>query len=65
MKKEKKIVRLFLDIGGYYLCDDALDYLDARGRAFPTKAAALRAAREDWRRDGYTHAKVGSRLIRL
>ena len=55
----KKTARIFEDIGGYYVCDDDLDYLDARGRAHATKAAALRAAWES----GYTHA-VGSGCYR-
>jgi len=54
-----KTARIFRDVGGYYVCDDDLDYLDARGHAYPTKAAALRAAWEQ----GYTHA-VGSGCYR-
>jgi hypothetical protein len=38
------VVRVFEDVGGFYFCDDSLDYLDARGPAFPTRAAATRAA---------------------
>jgi hypothetical protein len=48
-----KMARVFEDVGGYYVCDDNLDYLDARGRAYPTKAAAMRAAADA----GYTHAR--------
>ena len=58
-KKMRKVVRIFEDVGGYYLSDDSLDFLDARGRSYPTKAAALRAAREEWAPLGYTHA-IGS-----
>jgi len=50
-----KTARIFADVGGYYWCDDELDYLDARGKAHRTKADAQRAAKEA----GYTHA-VGS-----
>ena len=55
-----RVARIFEDVGGYYVCDDALDYLDARGMPHATKAAALRAAATDYG-DGefYTHA-VGS-----
>lgn len=44
MKENKIVARIFEDIGGYYICDDDLDYLDAGGHAYPTKAAAMRAA---------------------
>jgi hypothetical protein len=52
MKAEKRVARVFEDVGGYYVCDDAEDFLDMRGRAYDTKAEALRAAN----RSGYTHA---------
>jgi hypothetical protein len=55
MKTEKTTARVFADVGGYYFCDEELEYLDARGTAYPSKAAALRAAYGA----GYTHA-VGS-----
>lgn len=47
------IARIFEDVGGYYICDDSLDYLDARGAAYPNKASAMRSAAEQ----GYTHAR--------
>lgn len=49
------MARIFEDVGGYYICDDSLDYLDARGNGYDSKAAALRAAYAA----GYTHA-IGS-----
>lgn len=49
---KKSMARVFEDVGGYYFCDDGLDYLDARGAAYDSKAAALRAAYAA----GYTHA---------
>ena len=55
-KKMRKIVRIFESAGSYYLSDDSLSYLDATGRAYKTKAEALRAAREIWKAEGYTHA---------
>lgn len=63
---KNKIARIFIDVGGIYVCDDALPYLDTRGGAYPTKASALRAAAEQ----GYTHAKGsgtyrGNRLSKL
>lgn len=51
----KKIARIFEDEGKYYFCDDTLEYLDARGTNYPTKADAQKAAAES----GYTHM-VGS-----
>lgn len=52
---ERIVARVFFDIGGIYFCDNDLDYLDTRGCAYPTKAAAMRAAADA----GYTHA-IGS-----
>ena len=47
----RAVARIFDDVGGYYVCSDAINHLDARGRCYPTKAAAMRAAAEM----GYTH----------
>jgi len=49
------IARIFEDVGGYYVCSESEDYLDTRGKAYPTKSEAQRAAA----RAGYTHM-VGS-----
>lgn len=38
------IARIFEDFRGYFVCDEDLEYLDARGTAYPTKAQAMRAA---------------------
>jgi len=51
----KKLARIFEDAGGYFVCSDKLDYLDARGKPYRTKKAAQQAAKEM----GYTHC-VGS-----
>lgn len=48
---EIKTARIFESTGGYYVCNEELDYLDARGPGYPTKAQAMRAAYES----GYTH----------
>lgn len=48
------VARIFEDVGGYYICDED-GPLDARGKAYDTKADALRAAATC----GYTHA-IGS-----
>ena len=45
--------RIFEDVGGYYICDDDLDYLDTRGYPSRTKAEAMRVAKDS----GYTHAR--------
>lgn len=51
MKENSKIARIFRDVSGYYVCDDE-GPLDTRGRAYPTKAAAMEGAV----RDGYQYA---------
>lgn len=51
--KSKIIARIFEDVGGYYVCDETLPYLDARGKGYRSKAQAMRAARLN----GYTHAR--------
>ena len=51
----RKVARIFSEADGYHVGDDKLDYLDARGKPFRTKAAAMRYALTN----GYTHA-VGS-----
>ena len=56
----KKVARVFEECTGkYHYCDDALPYLDARGKAFDTKRQALEAAYMA----GFTHA-VGSGTYR-
>ena len=52
MATEHHTVCVFADVDGYHWCDSQFDYLDARGKAYKTKADALRAAA----REGYTHA---------
>lgn len=49
----KRIARVFADCDGYHWCDESLDFLDARGRAYKTKAEAMRAA---YVFGEYTHA---------
>ena len=51
----KSTARIFEDVGGYFICDDTSDFLDARGTPHASKAEALRAAYQS----GYTHA-IGS-----
>ena len=47
-----RIARVFEESDGFHFSCNSLDYLDARGKAYKTKADALRAAF----RCGYTHA---------
>lgn len=51
----KRTARIFEDVGGYYVCSEAGEFLDTRGPAYRTKADALRAATVS----GYEYA-VGS-----
>src|SRR5574338_47961 len=55
-QNRKKIARIFQENdGNYYVCDNALDYLDARGQPHKTKKSAILHA---YHLD-YTHA-IGS-----
>jgi hypothetical protein len=52
---KRTVARIFREVNGlYYVCDDSIPALDARGQGYRTKAEAMRAAARD-----YTHA-VGS-----
>lgn len=53
--KKEDIARIFEDVNGYFVCGEADDFLDARGRGYRTKTEAQRAAAES----GYTHM-IGS-----
>lgn len=55
MSETKIIARIFEDVGGYYVCDERLNYFDTRRYRHPNKSSALRSAL----RNGYTHA-IGS-----
>ena len=49
---DKDVAIIFLEGDGLYrISGTGLGFLDARGRAYPTKAAAIRAAADM----GYTH----------
>lgn len=49
---KKKVARITTEIGkGWIVSNDALPYIDARGRGYKTAREAIQAARED----GYTH----------
>ena len=57
---QKRIARIFEECTGqYHYCDDALPYLDARGRGYTTKRQAMLAAYDA----GYTHGR-GSGVYR-
>jgi len=53
--------RVFEECSGFHYCCDSLDYLDARGPGYPSRASALRNAYSS----GFTHAihKGKSRAI--
>jgi hypothetical protein len=42
------MVHLFEEADGFHFCDRGLGFLDARGRGFKSRHAALRAARESF-----------------
>lgn len=50
-----KTARIFEDVGGYYICDESSEFLDACGSSYSRISDALRAAIYN----GYTHA-IGS-----
>lgn len=61
-----KIARIFEDTGGYYICNDNCEYLDARGTAYKYKSSAMKSAKMY----GYTHARgsgtyKGNKLTKL
>jgi hypothetical protein len=68
----KSIARIFEDVGGFYYSREDADFLDMRGCCYPSRAAALRACRqncedaEKWG-DGapYTHARIYGRVVKL
>lgn len=60
---EKVVAYVFEDIGGWYICADDAGMLDTRGKAHPSKTAAIAALR--WAAksgiDGqYTHYRTGT-----
>ena len=71
MGKEKRIARIFGEATGkYHICDDALDYLDARGRAYDSRRQAIASLRADLRdyppeAGCYTHYRVGNRIAKI
>ena len=57
-----KTVYIFADVDGWYMCDDA-GPLDTGGRCYPSKNAAIAAARYS---DQWTHYTVeGARARKL
>lgn len=44
----KVVAYIFADIGGWYISDNDLPYLDTRGRVYDTKRSAFYAARWDF-----------------
>ncbi|MCB2189324.1 MAG: hypothetical protein KQJ78_23140 [Deltaproteobacteria bacterium] len=60
MTTQHTTIRVFDDVGGYYICDDDGVYyscdddvlVDTRGPAYPTKAQATRMALEYAAQDG-------------
>ncbi len=58
----KKVARIFQEVTGlYHYCDDALDYLDARGIGVKTVAECCYFAREY----GFEYYRRGDRIRKL
>lgn len=51
-------MRVFREADGYHWCDDSSPALDARGKAWPTKRDATRAAVEHFTINGVPAASV-------
>ena len=46
MENTMKTARIFYESDGYHISDDSLSYLDARGKAYKSRSAAIKAAKE-------------------
>ena len=63
----QSVARIFEDVGGYFICDNSLPYLDTRGSAFPSRRAAI-AGLKQFRKyipEGYTHYLSKGRKVKL
>ncbi len=62
-----RVARIFQEpTGQWHISDDALGYLDAQGRAYKSRAAAIRSLRETDEPEPYTHYLSRSgRKVRL
>ena len=47
MNPEKRIARIFEDVGGFYYCDDSLPHLDVRGGVHKTVRDVLHSIRSN------------------
>jgi hypothetical protein len=68
-KQYRCVARKFEDVGGWFICDDSLPYLDTRGTARRNRREAIAAARRMTSREDngprFTHYRSGSRIVRL
>jgi hypothetical protein len=66
-KSTHSTARIFEDVGGFYICSDALPYLDARGCAYPSRRAAISSLRSRlaFDRDSFTHYLSKGRKVKL
>jgi hypothetical protein len=66
---KKSVARIFEDVGGYYVCNDAESCLDTTGTAYKSRRGAIRAIRgqlEAWGPEyTYTHYRSGNRIVKL
>lgn len=71
----QSVARIFEDVGGYFICNYSLSYLDARGSAFPSRRAAIASLKyakilslkyaSKYIPDGYTHYLSKGRKVKL
>jgi hypothetical protein len=64
---KQSVARIFEDIGGYFISDNSLSYLDARGSAFPSRRAAIASLKQarKYIPEGYTHYLSKGRKVKL
>ena len=68
---EKRVARIFQEpTGKWYICDNNLDYLDARGCAYDNRRQAIATLRANLRdyppeSQSYTHYLSGYKIVKL
>jgi hypothetical protein len=62
-----RTARIFEDVGGFYVCCASLPFLDTRGRAYPSRRAAISSLRSalDFDPEAFTHYLCNGRKVKL